>query len=289
MKDIARSPSQTVTWGTCPVKRTLANVMGLRPRRVQHSEIAAIGGHAWAKVMEVYNNARKSGKLVGVSVNDLVSVGLDEVKKERELLDKQGREIPHWEQAYNAGIEARVEHAIKKYMVADPLDSYDIVDVELSLPDHGNARIDLGVRDSFGVSVVDYKFKLRLDSKYYDKTVEEYRNSWQQFHYCWAYGDYLGEPIHNYSICLVVAEPKFSAKLHEFPIHPESMEAWKASAERIWAQMDSEDAGISQPWMATEHVTKWGPCEFQKACFDHRWDMNLMVNSGDYVVIKEVD
>jgi hypothetical protein len=285
MNIIARSPTQTVTWGTCPVKRALVYGLGLRPRRVMHSEIAAIGGKAWAVAMQAYNEGRRDGQ--EISTDDLVEVALVSVQVERALFVTQGREIPDWEQAYSAGIEARVEHAIRKYVKADPLLDYQIKHVELTLPDHGNARIDLGVRDDFGPSVVDYKFKLRLDARYYDKTVEEYRNNWQQFHYGWAYGEYLGEPINNYMICLVVAEPKFSVKLHEFPIHPEAMEAWKASAQRIWTQMDHEDAGLVQPWMATEHASKWGPCEYQKACFDHRWDMDLMRNSGDYVVVND--
>ena len=287
MKDIARSPTQTLTWGACPVKRALSYGLALRPKRVMHSEIAAIGGKAFGKAMELRNLSILAGE--PLSVDDTVSVGLTEVKVEKDLLVEQGREVPHWELAYAAGIEGRVEHGIKKYIQNDPLQDYHIQHVELTLPEHGNARIDVGVLDDFGHSVVDYKFKLRLDSKYYDKTVEEYKNSWQQFHYCWAYGEYLGTTIHNYIICLVVAEPKFSVKLHEFPVHPEAMTAWKESAQRIWAQMDAEDVGLAKPWMATEHVTKWGPCEFQKACFDHRWDMSLMINSGDYVITKPVD
>lgn len=287
MKTIARSPTQTLTWGTCPVKRALSYGLALRPKRVMHSEIAAIGGKAFGKAMEKRNQSIVAGKCI--DAEETIAIGLAEVDIEKGLLVSQGREIPHWEMAYAAGIEARVEHGIKKYVANDPLVGYTIRDAELTLVDYGNARIDLGIEDDFGVSVLDYKFKLRLDSKYYDKTVEEYRNSWQQFHYAWAYGEYLGTTIHNYTICLVVAEPKFSVKLHEFPVHPESMAAWKESAHRIWTQMEHEDAGLVQPWMATEHVTKWGPCEFQKACFDHRWDMNLMLNSGDYVVIKEVD
>lgn len=260
---------------------------GVRPRRVMHSEIAAIGGRAWARAMEVYNKGRMSGAIP--SLDDLSSVAVEEVKKGYAELHKQGREIPDWEEAYSGSVEPRVLHALKKYLDSDPLIGYDIVDVELSLPEHGNARIDLGVRDDFGLSVVDYKFKLRQDAKYYDKTVEGFRNSWQQFHYAWAYGEYKGETIHNYTICLVVSEPKFSVRLHEFPVHPESLQAWKASAHRIWTQMEHEDAGLVQPWMATEHESKWGPCEYQRACFDHRWDFNLMVNSGDYVIVKEVD
>jgi hypothetical protein len=65
------------------------------------------------------------------------------------------------------------------------------------------------------------------------------------------------------------------------------MLAWRASSERMWRHMNNEDMGIEEPFMATEHETKYGPCEYAKACFEHRWDPNLML-ANDYVVDDEV-
>jgi hypothetical protein len=87
---------------------------------------------------------------------------------------------------------------------------------------------------------------------------------------------------------MVVIEPTFSVNLYEYPIHPESLEQWKASAHRIWTQMLHEDAGLSEPWMAANHDDQYGPCPMKKACFEHRYDMPLML-MNDYVVIQQED
>lgn len=275
-----KSPSQTAEWMECPIKRTLNSIMGLKPRRLSKGDIAAIGGRAFAKAMEVYHKGE----------GDPIAAGLAEISQAKHSIQDQGRSIPEWEMAYYSSIEPRVTHSVKKYLADDPVKALGlkVEDVELSLPNHGNARIDLGVRDSFGLSVLDHKFKLRLDSKYYEAEVEKYRNSWQQYHYCWGYGEHKNEQINSYYICLVVCEPKFSARIHEFPIHPETMEMWQESSRRIWTQMDHEDAGLSKPWMAAVHDTRYGPCPYKAACFTHRLDMNLMMQE-DYVIGKEKD
>lgn len=281
MKEIARSPSQTVEWLRCPVMRTLNYKMGIKPRRLGKGDIAAIGGRAFGKAMEVYH---------GNAGVDPISTGVDEVRKDKAEILRQGREVPDREMAYFSSLESRVEHSVRKYVLADPIKErgFTVEDVELPLTDHGYARIDLGVSDDMGLSVIDYKFKMNLDAKNYDREVNRYRNSWQQYHYAWAYGEHKGKPVNNYYICLVVAEPKFSAKLHEFPIHPETMEMWKESANRIWTQMEHEDAGLTQPWMAANHEDNFGPCPYAAACFTHRYDMNLMM-AHDYVLVKEDD
>ena len=286
MHEIAKSPSQTSEWMECPIKRMLNYKMGLKPRRISKGEIAAIGGRAFAKGMETFYRSQISSGPVA-SYTDILQASLSEISLAKQHITDRGRDIPQWEQAYYASIEGRVENAIKKYLANDPITSnFTICDVEKVLPSHGNARIDLGVRDDFGLAVVDFKFKLRLDAKYYDREVLRYKNSWQQYHYSWAYEEDMCEPVRRYYICLVVAEPRFSVKLHEYPIHPETMEMWKQSAQRIWTQMEHEDQGLSQPWMAAEHETKYGPCPYQAACFTHRYDMNLMLKD-DYVLDKE--
>lgn len=254
-----------------------------------HSEIAAIGGKAWAVAMECWNNARRNGGVNNSVRDQAINLAIEDIKIQKNLLIEQGREIPDWEQAYASSIEPRVAHAIKKYVEKDPVSAFSILDVELELTDWGRARIDLGVSDESGISVLDYKYKLRLDARYYDKEVNSYKNSWQQYHYSWAYGEYKGTPIQKYIICLVVTEPKFSVQLHEFPIHPETMLMWKQSAELYWRDMMWEDEGMIKPRMAITHEDKWGPCEYQRACFEHRFDLLNMQSSGDYVIVKPVD
>jgi len=243
-------------------------------------DIAAIAGRGFAKAMEVYN----------LGTGDPIGSGLEEIAHSKTECQDQGRYIADWDLSYYSAMEDRVKRAVVKYVANDPIKArgLTIEDVELVLPEHGMARIDVGARDASRLVVVDYKLKLWLDSKYYDKEVESYRNSWQQFHYAWAYGDHKQEPINSYYICLVVCEPRFSAKLHEYPVHPESLQMWRESAERIWRQMDLEDLEMAQPWMAALHEDKYGPCPMKDACFTHRFDMNLMTQN-DYVTIEKRD
>jgi hypothetical protein len=280
MKEIAYSPSQTSEWASCPVKRYLNYKLGLKPRRLGKGDIAAIGGKGFGRAMESwYTNGDQELAL---------SDGLNEIEKAKQSLIDKGRQVPDKELAYFNSIEARVEHSVKKYLKDDPIiqAGFKIEDVELSLEDHGNARIDIGARDAFGLSVIDFKFKMSLLSKWYDREVARYKNSWQQYHYGWAYSEHKKEPVNNYYICLVVCEPRFSARLHEFPIHPEGMEMWKKSAERIWTNMREEDEGLKEPYMSPSHEDQFGPCPYQEACFTHRWDMDLML-AQDYVVAKD--
>lgn len=273
------SPSQTKAWDMCPVYRQLAYKMHLVPRRVAKRDIAAIGGRAFALAMEVYN--KNSG------LENAHSVAQYQIAQAKKRIVELGREVPDWELAYYSSLEPRLEHALNKYHANNPIKDYEIIAVEHKLANHGNARIDLAIRDGFGPMVVDYKFKLRLESKWYDREVEKYRNAWQLIHYTWGYGEEIKEELSRYGICLVVGEPKFSAVLHEYPVHPETMLAWKASSERMWRHMENEDRGVEQPFMATTHETQFGPCEFAKACFEHRWDTNLML-ANDYVIDDEV-
>lgn len=281
MKHLARSPSQTVEWLTCPVKRWLNYSLGVKPRRLSKGDIAAIAGRGFAKGMEVWNQTQDKDAAVKAAQTEVV--------KNKEEIVSQGRVVPDWDLAYFVAVDSRVEKAVSKYMDDDPLPQHglSIEDVELSLPEHGNARIDVGARDVAGnLVVIDYKYKARLVAEYRQKELDRYQNSWQQYHYAWGYGDLKKEVVASYYICLVVGEPKFSATLHEYPVHPESLEAWKVSAERVWTQMEWEDRGISSPWMVAVHEDRFGPCPYQAACFTHRWDMPLMMQR-DYVVGKD--
>jgi hypothetical protein len=185
------------------------------------------------------------------------------------------------QEASLAGLPARVERVLTKFVEQDPIPApWTIKGVELEMPRAGHARLDLAVEDEMGPAVLDWKYKGTLDKRYYDKEVARYRHSWQMRHYCWGYGELLGEPVSRYYVGLIVGDP-FQVSLLQYDLAPEDQAAWLQSAQRIWTHMDAMKAGREEPWMSPTHETVYGPCEFQDMCLRWRWDENLA--QTDYV------
>ena len=170
-----------------------------------------------------------------------------------------------------------------------PLEGAQVLGVEQVLP--SGSRMDLVADWGRGDEVLDWKVKLSL-YKRSGQTVEQalemafadYANDHQLLHYSWELYQFASAPYPSfYHIGLIILEPTFRIEVRSFPIVPETLEAWCQSAERIWAQMAAEDAGEARPWMAAAHSTRYGPCEYQKACFECHWDPALM--SRDYVQV----
>ena len=144
-------------------------------------------------------------------------------------------------------LETRAAQAIFKYALNFPTIGFsasDIVASELSLPNHGYARIDLVVNSLYGPMVVDLKSKLTLDIKYQAQLLREFEESWQMLHYTWAYGDLIGERVRRFAILLHVLEPKSRLPvLHPVVVTPELLQIWEQSARQVWRRMEGIRTG----------------------------------------------
>lgn len=178
--------------------------------------------------------------------------------------------------------KAKLTQAIEKYIESDPIipkEGWDTKDVELTLPDHGNARIDWGGYDRYGVKCqIDYKLKLNLEARWKDKEIERWRYSTQMLHYCWAYG------VQRYYICAVILAPRFSIETWQYEVDPELMQAWLASSRQKWSDMGQQARGERVPDMANTHRDAYGDCPYQRACLEFKLDEGLMAT--EYIQVR---
>jgi hypothetical protein len=193
-----------------------------------------------------------------------------------EKLEASGRILQMDDDAYITAMRDRIGKGLSKFIQNEPIPAaWRVVDVERAFPDHGNARPDLIVRDDLGLAVVDWKTKVELKTFYKSKTLQEYTNSFQQYHYAWAGGEVYGELVHRYYIGLVMIEP-FAVELVPYEINPETLELWKQSSGQVWADMAGEDRGERLPWLSDKHADNFGQCDYYDACFNYRFDEELM-------------
>lgn len=288
-KSAVFSPSQTATWARCPMMRAL-RAEGWVSKYAKKKDLAAIVGTCVAAGLGVYNNLRKEHEQQGTALDrkaaSLAAMGsaFSVLEQQMEELRNSGR-IIDVEDLYVEQMRDRIGKGVTTYIAKEPIPpTWRIIDVERPFPDHGNARPDLVVRDDLGLAIVDWKSKVQLKEYYRNKTIQEYANSHQMYHYAWAGQEVYGESIGRYYIGLIVLEP-FSVELVPFPIHQEQLLMWEQSARQIWHYMAKEDRGESLPYMSPTHQDQFGPCEYTDACFKYRLDADLMRQG--YINLKE--
>ena len=175
--------------------------------------------------------------------------------------------------------------AVAKYIAKDPLPKgYVVHHIEATLPDSGSCRIDLGVESPYGQPEVwDLKTKQTLDNRYLNKTLDQFRYSWQMYHYVHFYGQFLGRPVHQFVIVLVVCDP-FHIHVDPVPVDAELQHKWLNDAKSVWAIMEKMEKGELEAWQAPDHYTTFGRCPYWDACINSRLHEDLM--EGNYVKIR---
>ena len=265
------SPSQTKDWGFCPYYWEFRQ-RGWAPKRLGRKELAGVAGTGFAAGMAAYH--------LGQNPQDGAVSGL---AKEWVKYRAAGA---MFEDADPDIIQTKVLDALAKTIAFNPIPpTWQILDVERTLPDHGNARIDLGVHDGQGLAVADYKLKLSLQARYHDKEVTRYINDFKMLHYAWAYGQYKQALVERYYMLICILEPVFTVKVGAFSVHPQILQAWERGARVMWDMMGEHRVGGIPLWENPEHESKWGRCEFERACFDLKRDESLFFN--EYINLKE--
>ena len=282
------SPSRTSTYQTCPMKHHLSRTEGWRPRALTKRDLAAIVGSAFAEGIAVWNRERPA---MFVSASHTAEA---EAERQIQRLLDAGCIIPTVllpDVEYAPTVAAR---AVERVCANDPIPAdWTIVDVERPFEEHGNARPDLVCRDDTGALViVDYKCAMALKDGYVAERLDGYRRSAQMHHYVWAartvYGESVdAEPwtvryaatVDRYAIVLVRIEP-WKVWLQPYTVDERMLRRWTDSAWATWDRMGTPTIeGPASHWDAC--VTKFGPCEFMAACFDHGLDEAMM--ALDYV------
>ena len=273
------SPSQTADYLFCPMYRWLKQE-GWRERKVNARDIGAALGRSFATGIASYNVACRDHASIGsgTKVAEAVSAGLSELDTTiKEMVNT--RNVGDQEAALTA-LPTRLERALSKSIEYDPIPpTWEKRDMEFVLPDSGNSRIDLGCWDGQTSVVVDYKLRLRLDSRYRMAEVKRLQRNWQMLHYTFFYGQYLKKPVDRYIVLLTVLEPKFEIlpiDLTTVWVTEEELAQWHAFAKQVWADMAAEDSGERLTRGKTECENRFGPCEFVDACWNWHYDESLM-------------
>jgi hypothetical protein len=109
---------------------------------------------------------------------------------------------------------------------------------------YGHTRPDVvGRTPDGGLRIVDDKTKLKLDSKYLDETLSEYRHSNQLYSGAWEVSQYYNEPVTSVGINLIVLSPNAKAYFYPFKIDPELLEYWAEGANLDFIDMSLVETG----------------------------------------------
>lgn len=281
------SPSQTATYSRCPVKRQLASVERWVPRVLGKREIAACLGRGVAAGLGTYYTlVQATGACPDPATSSQIASTIA-TQSLRELRDL-GCQVPEYEASSAATLGTRAADVILNYAKWDRQDKvlshdWQILHVEHSFPEHGNARLDLGVDDGQGPAVLDWKTRGYLKGDMLPREVAKYENAGQLLHYSWAYAQFFGrEYLPRYYVGLIVLQPRFFVEILPYTITEEDHRQWLRSAQVKWEQMAVIDNDPSRPIaMADEHTDNYGDCEFRRACFTHHWDPASM--TAEYV------
>jgi len=133
------------------------------------------------------------------------------------------------------------------------------------------------------MAIADNKYKRTLNADYLNKTVSEYRDSWQFQHYPWAYNDWVdhvsgGEiqtKVERIWLIMVIAEP-FKVLQYPFFVNKKLQKRWVESAKQKWADIHAYETGNRQVTMATVHRDNYGDCPMKEACLEMDLDPALM-------------
>lgn len=295
MGDKVYSPSRTEDYLFCPVYYQLKHTQGWQPATYGKPEIAmAMGRGIGAGLSAWYSYSR-----LGVPVPPLAEgsqplsleeaalrVGLAATDAALAEFEQAGRTITPYAQEDLDQLRPRVLRAIPTAIAQDPIPKdWTILGTEITLPDHGYARIDMPVRDPVSLAVVDFKTKLTMRKDQVVKERQKYQHHWKSLQYCWGYGEAMSEPVTRYWIYLVVIQPKLEIHFWPYEVHPEHMAGFVASARQAWDDMDAVNAGLrvatQRPW----HFNKDGyMCDFYAACYQCHLDEGLMVQ--EYVKVS---
>ena len=281
------SPSQTLSWAECPMKRRLSK-QGWLPKVADNRLLGCLFGAAVARGLAAWRSLEDSPS----------SRAGDSLAAAHALLTTEYQQYQQvgvvFEDTALGDITQDVTTLLTKYPEHDPLGSFTILDggVELDLgEDYGHARVDVLAKDAFGNhAIIDDKAKRRLEARWVPNETARYEHDWKMNHYCWAVSEKLGVPVTHYYINLIVLAPRFSVTLYPYAAYGgQTRDWWEASARRYWGQMAREDVlgDDYTPSMAVSHRTPFGWCPYKDACLTYRLDPALMATGYARVETKE--
>lgn len=276
------SPSRTEAYDFCSMRGVIAYREGWTPREADNSLLGRLVGAAFAKGSEWVH--------LGKPISEVVATALAHWDKAVSHYVTHGVSFPD-----TSKTREQLGKALEKYAVQNPFLNWQLKGVEFALPDYGNCRLDyLGIDPEGYWAIADLKYKRQLKLDYLNKTINDYRDSWQFQHYPWAYNDWVKQsgpandyfkPVQRIYLTLVIADP-FKILSFPFFIKDKLQVRWLQSAQQKWADITALQNGERQPTLAASHRDAFGDCPFKKACLEQDLDPALMM--FDYVQVPKM-
>lgn len=266
------SPSSTVTFSKCPRKWAIEK-QGWKRRLIEYPELCAVLGDGFSKTMEIHNTGLMKGEVHRPEM--LIPAGVTVMEERLEWDLSAGRRIAPKDEEFREKLPSLLEKAVDLYIKTDPLQGWTIHEVEKTYEDHGWARLDLLASDQEGPAVLDYKVKVKLESKWEGGELEKHAKGWQRPHYMWMTG------VKRFYIILVVLAPKPYIKLEPYMVTEYDRTLWKLDAARIWSRMSDYGETVKSLSLvnvegSASHIDEWGACPYQAACLDYALDPERM-------------
>lgn len=265
---------------------------GYTPRIISYPELCGMGGSAIGKAQEVWNLALMAGTVP--SVEDLVTVGIEELGKEYSKQVGYGRTIGvAKDKGFLDSLPALVELGIRMLYRDNPLKQYAILAAELAYPDAGNARIDVLVKQSDERRIVlDYKCKFGPSFKieYLEDEFKKHFQGEQRLTYTKLTNTDM------FGIILIVLQPtdKNRRKIDPFVametsfVTDQEKQVWLRDAQLFTPLMDQTlliPSPALVPGKTFPHANQYGPCKYEDACLRYALDPDMM--SLDYIQINK--
>ena len=276
------SPSRTEAYDVCSTRGVIAYRDGWTPREADNSLLGRIVGSAFAKGSELIHNH--------VSTSMAIEQAIALWDKTLQHYVTHGVSFPDTTKTRD-----QLAVALGKYATQHPFLQWQIKGVEFPLVEYGNCRLDLlGVDPEGYWAIADCKYKRQLRLDYLNKSINDYRDSWQFQHYPWAYNDWTKQqpidagfmPIQKIYLTMVIADP-FKIFTYGFFIKEKLQTRWLQSAQQKWADITALQKGDRQPTLAASHRDAFGDCPFKKACLEQDLDPQLMM--FDYVQVPKME
>ena len=276
--------SETETFSVCPRKRQLQYLEGWTLKHQTNAGHAAMRGTALAAGCAEVHMSAQLGHQPGV--DSAVVACLSNLRAAVAAFRGAGGVCEDFE-------EVPLIKALTFYYTWFHTQPWEVLAVEQPIPTWGNSRPDLVARIGGKLVVVDNKWKWSLYIKpgetkdqARNRTLLEYEHAWQFRHYLSAVSDVYREPCDTYCIVLGEVTPKPVVTVQPFTVSDRELDRWLYGARYYWGDMaylDQETLMLNHPGAAI-HESKYGPCEFQWACFDSNLDREKMTDM--YVLIE---
>ena len=278
------SPSRTEAYDFCSMRGVIAYRDGWTPREADNSLLGRLVGGAFAKGTEAIHK--------GMAIDEAKALGLAYWHKSIQHYVNHGVSFPDVTKTTE-----QLGKSFEKYAAQNPFVQWQTKGVEFALPEYGNCRLDyLGIDPEGYWAIADLKYKRQLKLDYLNKSINDYRDSWQFQHYPWAYNDWVKkqhaggntdyQPIQRIYLVLVIADP-FKILSFPFFIKDKLQARWLQSAQQKWADITALQKGDRQPTLSASHRDAFGDCPFKKACLEMDLDESLM--QFEYVRVPKME